>query len=104
MFIGSLSISQGDLVKELKSDSTLQEFFQAALPLTEMINQSHEYFVQNEVLKKFHVARHLLLGDSIYQVVGPLKKYNLIFSHDKSRHMRVRKAYDCNLAECSAKF
>lgn len=91
------AISQADLLREQEADSSLQELRDGVCPALEVRNRLCCYLIQNGVLlRKWTPQLENFVGDSVYQVVVPVRFRSLVLqiAHDQGGHLGVRKTYD----------
>ena len=92
-----LSASQEELKSEQRADSSLEGLFDMVLPEDEVKNNSHGYFLLNELLvRKWVPHGDDFVGDPIIQIVVPVKfrESVLKLAHDESGHWGVKKTYN----------
>lgn len=92
-----LSVSRAELAAEQQLDSSIKQLLEAVVPLAEVKDKAHGYFLQQGVLvRKWVPCGELGAGNPVFQVVVPLKFCHLVLqlSHDDAGHMGVRKTYD----------
>lgn len=92
-----LSASQEELKLEQRADPSLEGLFDMVLPEDEVKNNSHGYFLLNELLvRKWVPHGDDFVGDPIIQIVVPVKfrESVLKLAHDESGHWGVKKTYN----------
>lgn len=92
-----LSVSCSEMVKEPRADLSLIKLFELVRPVGELKGAGQGYFLHDELLvRKCERCGESFVGDSIVQVVVPIKLCNVVFkvSHDQVGHLRLRKMFD----------
>lgn len=92
-----LSVSRAELAAEQQLDSSIKQLLEGVVPIVEVENRAHGYFLQEGVLvRKWVPCGELGMKNPVFQVVVPLKFRHLVLklSHDDAGHMGVRKTYD----------
>uniref|UniRef100_A0A4W5JE97 Gypsy retrotransposon integrase-like protein 1 n=1 Tax=Hucho hucho TaxID=62062 RepID=A0A4W5JE97_9TELE len=93
-----LSVPRSDLIKEQQADPTLEALRDQIVPVEQLRNVAHGYFLQEDVLmRKWLSHGSCFLGEAISQVVVPVKLRELVLTsshNDVAGHMGVRKTYN----------
>ena len=93
-----LSVTRSDLINAQRDDPTLEELRDQIVPIEQLGDVAHGYFLQEDVLMRKWVSHDsVFLGEAISQVVVPVKLRELVLetSHsDVAGHMGVRKTYN----------
>lgn len=91
-----VSLSQGEIVQEQCSNSSLKELFERAVSASEISSAAREYFVHDNVLlRKWVPVGENGVEKDVFQVVVPAKLCSLVLkvAHDDCGHFGVRKTY-----------
>ncbi|XP_055788765.1 uncharacterized protein LOC129861392 [Salvelinus fontinalis] len=92
-----LSVTHSDLVSAQRTDPTLEELRDQIVPVEQLGDVTHCYFLKEDVLMRKWVSHgSRFLGEAISQVVVPVKLRELVLttSHNGvAGHMGVRKTY-----------
>ncbi|XP_055773354.1 uncharacterized protein LOC129851112 [Salvelinus fontinalis] len=92
-----LSVTHSDLINAQRTDPTLEELRNQIVPVDQLGDVAHSYFLQEDVLMRKWVSHgSRFRGEAISQVVVPVKLRELVLttSHNGvAGHMGVRKTY-----------
>ncbi|XP_055721489.1 uncharacterized protein LOC129813225 [Salvelinus fontinalis] len=92
-----LSVTRSDLINAQRTDSTLDELRDQIVPVEQLGDVAHGYFLQEDVLMRKWVSHgSCFLGEAISQVVVPVKLRELVLTtshNDVAGHMGVGKTY-----------
>ena len=93
-----LSVTRSDLINAQRDDPTLEELRDQIVPVEQLGDVAHGYFLQEDVLMRTWVSPDsCFLGEAISQVVVPVKLCVLALETSHSNvagHMGVRKTYN----------
>uniref|UniRef100_A0A674E7Q6 Gypsy retrotransposon integrase-like protein 1 n=1 Tax=Salmo trutta TaxID=8032 RepID=A0A674E7Q6_SALTR len=93
-----LPVPRSDLIDAQRTDSTLEKLRDQIVPVEQLGDVAHGYFLQEDVLmRKWMSHGSCFLGEAISQVVVPVKLRELVLTtshNDVAGHMGVRKTYN----------